>query len=233
MKLLLTSNGITSPEIENALTTFIDGRTNLRVAIIPTASDLIKWVLEKEEDTAPYDSVAKLLKETGSLENLPQYLYYKNKEYDVIFVDLKEDPTTIKEKLQNIDIIDVLGGDINWLLDWSKKSGFNKYLKDLLNDGVIYCGSSAGSALVTPDIGLDWWESKWKLDHIGLGIVDFCLAVHQKEEDLVKNEEALTIKRSRYGIDYSWNIYLLQDGQALMVNGDTVEHIGPGTRKYI
>ena len=106
-------------------------------------------------------------------------------------------------------------------------------MKDLLNDGVIYCGSSAGSALVTPDIGLDWWESKWKLDHIGLGIVDFCLAVHQKEEDLVKNEEALTIKRSHYGTDYSWNIYLLQDGQALMVNGDTVEHIGPGTRKYI
>jgi len=53
MKLLLTSNGITSPEIEQALDKFINKRKNLNVAIILTASDPIEWVLEKEGDVAP------------------------------------------------------------------------------------------------------------------------------------------------------------------------------------
>ena len=90
MKVLLTSNGITSKEIEQALSVFVDGRTNLKVAIVPTASDSIEWVLEKEGDVAPYDSVATLTKIRDDFETWPLYLSYKNKGYDVIFVDLKK-----------------------------------------------------------------------------------------------------------------------------------------------
>jgi peptidase E len=234
MKLLLTSNGITSPEIEIAFEKFINGRTNLKVAIIPTASDPIEWVLEKGGDVAPYDSVATLIKERGDdFENWPLCLYYKNKGFDIIFVDLKEDPQSIKEKLCEVDIIDVPGGDANWLLDWAKKSGIGEYLKDLLDNGVIYVASSAGNGILMPDIGLSWWDKRWKLDHIGFGIIDFALAVHQNENDLVKNKNNLIELKKNYQADFPWKIYLVQDGQAIVVDGDMVEHIGPGAKESI
>jgi hypothetical protein len=34
-------------------------------------------------------------------------------------------------------------------------------------------------------------------------------------------------------MDYPWKIYFLQDGQAIKVDGDTVEHVGPGEKKSI
>ena len=234
MKLLLTSNGITSPEVEQMFDKLTNGRTNLRVAIIPTASDPIEWVLEKEGEVAPYNSVAKLTKERDDdFEKWPLCLYYKNKGFDVIFVDLKEDPTSIKERLHNVDIVDVPGGDVNWLLDWAKKAGLGEYLKKLLDNGVIYCASSAGNGLLMPDIGLSWWDKRWKLDHIGFGIIDFALAVHQREENLQSNKDKLIEQKKNYQSEFPWKIYLVQDGQAIVVDGDTVEHIGPGTKESI
>ena len=232
MKLLLTSNGITSSELETSFEKLVNGRTNLKVAIIPTASDPIEWVLE-EGGTSPYDDIAKLTKERDGFENWPLCLYYKNKGFDVIFVGLKEDPQSIKEKLHNVDIIDVPGGDANWLLDWAKKSGIGEYLKDLLDNDVIYVASSAGNGLLMPDIGLTWWDKRWKADHIGFGIVDFVLCVHQNEKDLLKSKNNLIELKKNYQAEFLWKIYLVQDGQAIMVDGDTVEHIGPGAKESI
>jgi dipeptidase E len=126
----------------------------------------------------------------------------------------------------------VLGGDVNWLLDWVKISKLDTYLHDLLLKGVIYIGASAGSMICTPDIGLTWWEPHWKLDHVGLGLVDFLIVAHQNEADEQKNKEKL-IQRREYLqsiLYFPWKIYLLQDGQAIKVIGDRVEHIGPGIK---
>jgi len=235
MKLLLTSNGFTSPEIEQALNKLIDERTNLRVAVILTASDHIEWVLEKEGDVAPYDSVARLIKEREAPGEGGDYAYFKNKGFDVIFVDLKEDPKIVKEKLQSVDIIDVLGGDMDWLLDWAKKAGLREYLKDLLDKGVIYYAASAGNGLLMPDVGLTWWNPKWKADHVGFGVVDFTMVVHQKDEDPEKTISKLTEKKKYYQTvtSFPWKTYLVQDGQAIVVDGDKIEHIGPGIKNYI
>ena len=235
MKLLLTSNGITSPEVEQMFDKLTNSRTNLRVAIIPTASDPIEWVLEKEGDVAPYNSVAKLTKERDDdFEKWPLCLYYKNKGFDVIFVDLKEDSTSIKERLHNVDIIDVPGGDVNWLLDWAKKSKLDTYLKDLLNNGVVYVGTSAGSMLLNPDIGFTWWELDKPDDHIGLGIVDFMFQPLHGETDESTVDKLIERKKHMQTLtDYPWKIYLVQDGQAIVVDGDKIEHIGTGTKESV
>lgn len=235
MKLLLTSNGIIGTSLEKDFLEMTGNRTDLKVAIIPTASDPIEWVPEKE-GSEKY--VAKLIPEKKE-KNAEWLNGYKRewveKGYDVVIVDLKEDPEKLKEKLESVDIIDVTGGDVNWLLDWAKKSKLDTYLKNILNKDVVYVGASAGSMLVTPDIGLTWWEPDSDLDRIGLGIVNFLVAPHQKEGDEQFGAEELSRRREhlRTIIDFPWKIYLLQDGQAMKVDGDKIEHIGPGIKKSI
>ncbi len=235
MKLLLTSNGFIDSPLEKDFLELVGNRKNLKVAIIPNASDPIEWVPEKEGDQVK-DYVAKLTHpndvEYGKGKD---YLYFKNKGYDVVIADLKEDSEELKKKLENVDVIDVTGGDVNWLLDWAKKSKIDTYLKDLLNKGVVYIGTSAGSELVLPDIGLTWWNPDEKLDHIGLNIVDFIVVPHQKESDEQKNAENLVKRREHLQtvINFPWKIYLLQDEQAIKVVDEKVEHVGEGVKKCI
>lgn len=234
MKLLLTSNGITDSSIERAFLEMTGGRTDLKVAIIPTASDPIEWVPEKEGSK---EYVAKIIpeKKEKNAEWLDNYkTEWVAKGYDVVIADLKEDPEKIKEKLESVDVIDVTGGDVNYLLDWAKKAKLDVYLKDLLDNGVAYIGTSAGGGLLNPDIGLTWWEPGMSTDHTGLGIVDFVIVPHQKEEG-ERSEENL-IKRKKYlqsVANFPWKVYLLQDGQAIKVVGDNVEHIGMGIKKSV
>ncbi|MBP6886193.1 MAG: Type 1 glutamine amidotransferase-like domain-containing protein [Candidatus Pacebacteria bacterium] len=242
MKLLLTSSGIKeAPELQEAFLDLTDHRKDLLVAIIPTAGDPIEWVLEKEGDVAPYDSVAKLVPEKKE-KNLAWWHSmqeaWEKKGHRAIIVDLKEDPVEVRKKLENADIIEVTGGDGNWLVDWAKKAKLDVYLKDILNQGVIYYGTSAGSCLVTPDFGLGWWDKRWKLDHMGLGIVNFCvaphqLAPHQKEKTIEEVKTKIIEQKKNYQAEFSWKIYLLQDGQAIKVDGDKVAHIGEGLKQFI
>lgn len=235
MKLLLTSNGFRNTSLEKDLLEMTNNRTNLKVAIIPTASDPIEWI---PESIGSENYIAKLIPENKE-QNTEWLNGYKSwwieKGYKVIIVDLKNDPEKIKEELASVDIIDVTGGDVNWLLDWAKKSKLDTYLKDLLDKGVVYIGTSAGSGLLNPDIGLTWWEPNMSSDHIGLGVVDFVVVPHQKENDSLKNEETL-INRRKYLqsiINFPWKIYLLQDGQAIKVTDGNVEHVGLGLKKLI
>jgi len=237
MKLLLTSNGITTPELEEAFSELAGGRSDLKVAIIPTAGEPIEWIPDKGDSKK---FTAKLVKEKleGHRKWLEKYSKtYIEKGYEVVIVDLKADPKEVKEKLQNVDAIDVIGGDANYLLDWAKVTKLDTYLKDLLDKGVVYIGTSAGCGLLVNDIGLTWWEpEQWAgTDHIGFGIVDFVVVAHQKESDNQKTTKNL-IRRKKYMQslgNFPWKVYLLQDGQAIKVNGGKVEHIGPGIKRFI
>lgn len=237
MKLLLTSNGLNNPTLEQAFLELTSGKTDLKVAIIPTAGDPIEWVPEKEGDpVSAY--VAKLIPEKKEQNVAWWHSMQENwekKGYRAIIVDLKEDSTEVKKKLESVDIIDVTGGDANWLLDWAKKAKLDTYLKDILDKGVVYVGASAGDGLPMPDIGLYWWEPDWKLDHVGFGIVDFLVSCHTKEAELPEKIEKTKQRRvyMQSHMPYPWKIYFLQDGQAIKVDGDKIEHIGPGIKKSI
>ncbi|MSR87598.1 MAG: hypothetical protein EXS69_00280 [Candidatus Zambryskibacteria bacterium] len=235
MKMLLTSNGFLDISLEKYFLDLVGDRKNLRVAIIPNASDPIEWVPEKEGDpVSAY--VAKLTRPNDvDYGKGKDYDYFISKGYEVAIADLKEDPMEVKKKLESADIIDVWGGDGNWLLDWAKKAKLDTYLKDILDRGTVYVGASAGSCLLTPDIGLGWWTPEWNLDHVGLGIVDFIISPHNKEVELSANIEKTNKLREQMQshISYPWKIYFLQDGQAIKIDGDKIEHVGPGTKTCI
>lgn len=237
MKLLLTSNGFMGTSLEKDFMEMTGNRANLKVAIIPTASDPIEWVPEKEGDKIQ-DYVYRLIpenKEKHSAWLLSYQKTWEEKGCNVVIADLKENEAELKRKIESVDIIDMVGGDVNYLLDWAKKSKLDTYLQDVLNKGVVYIGSSAGSSLLLPDIGLTWWNPDWKLDHVGFGIVDFIIVPHQNENDEQTNVENLTKRRDHLHtlVNFPWRIYLLNDGQAIKVIDDKVEHVGPGVKRFI
>jgi peptidase E len=234
MKLFLTANGFLNTPLEKDFSELVGDRTNLKVAIIPTAGDPIEWIQESEGSKI---YKAKLLpkKSEESIKWLESYKgEWEKRGYNVIFVDLKEDGADIKKKLESIDVIDVGGGDVNWLLDWAKKSKFSEYLKDLLEKGVVYTGASAGSMLVNPDIGFTWWEPEKPDDHVGLGVVDFMFQPLHGGNDEEKTKNLIERKKHLQSlVDYPWTIYLVGDGQAIKVDGDKIEHIGEGMKRFI
>ena len=234
MKLLLTSNGFINSPLESDFLELTSHRTNLKVAFIPTAGDPIEWVPLVEGDASYDNYVPKLVGESSNGKG-EYYDYFKSRGYDVTVVDLKVEPGIVKEKLQGMDVIFVGGGDVNYLLDWAKKSKLDTYLKDLLTKDVVYIGISAGNGVLLPDIGLTWWKPDMKADHSGLGIVDFVVVPHQKESDTTSNIKNLTERKAYLQsiIDFPWRVYLLQDGQAIKVIGDKIEHIGLGEKKFI
>ncbi len=235
MKLLLTSNGFIGNSLEKDFWDLVGNREHLRVAIVPTAGDPIEWVPEKEGDP-PQLYVARLTRPNDAEYGKGKsYQYFKNMGHAVTVVDLKEGPVKVKERLAQADVILVGGGDINWLLDWTKKSTLDTYLKELLDKGVVYVGESAGSGILQPDIGLGWWEPGDTLDHVGLGVIDFALSVHNKENELLENMEKARERRAfmQSHMPWPWKVYFLQDGQAIKVDGGKIGHIGEGVKDSI
>jgi len=243
MKLLLTSNGIKeSPELEQAFLELTNQRVGLKIAFITTAGDKIEWVPEKEGSKKYIAKLVELNPEEQTRKQEWRQNYkaeLKEKGHEVVFVDLKVNPKEVREQLEHADVIEVGGGDVNYLLDWAKKAGLNRYLKELLDKGVIYTGTSAGAMLPQPDIGFTWWrpEEKWaETDHVGLGIVDFITTGGPKEGEDEEEGIKRLIERKEYlnsKINFPWKVYLLRDGQMIKVDGDKIEHIGDGIKKYI
>jgi dipeptidase E len=178
MKLLLTSQGLTTDAIRDKFFEIVGKKpSEISMAFIPTAAypnaDKF-WVrLTKEE----------ILK-TG----------IKN----ITVVDLKNyKEKELYNKLKQFDVIFVNGGNTFHLLYWVKKSGFDKVIKKLLEEGKTYVGLSAGSLLACPDIRVASWKglddsNVVKLNNYkGLGLVSFYVFVHYEDKwkNLVKNEE--------------------------------------------
>lgn len=180
MKLLLTSQGLTTGAIKNKFFEIVGKKPNkISVAFIPTAAypNVNKpWIkLTKEE----------ILK-TG----------VKN----IVDVDLKNfKEKKLYNKLKQFDVIFVNGGNTFHLLYWVRKSGFDKVIKKLLNEGKTYVGLSAGSILACPTIVTASWgdpddppddSSVVKLDKLdGLGLVNFYVCVHYQDKSKKLIEE--------------------------------------------
>src|SRR3989344_709499 len=82
---------------------------------------------------------------------------------DIYDVDLKEESVqSLHKKLSPADVIYVTGGNTFYLLDWVKKSGFDKVVRNFVNKGKIYIGASAGSYIACPTIEQAYWKHQDK-----------------------------------------------------------------------
>jgi dipeptidase E len=172
MKLLLTSGGIKNNSIRNALVSMLGKPIEQSTALfIPTAAHALGPFLVWR---ATHDFVELPWKEFGVLE-------------------LTALPSIPQEhrlpKLEAADALLVGGGDPLYLCYWMQQSGLADLLPGLRE--TVYVGLSAGSLVMTPNIGDDF--VRWKPPTGGdrtLRLVDFAMYPHLDHEALPENTMA-------------------------------------------
>ena len=108
--------------------------------------------------------------------------------------------------INDFDIIYMMGGNTIYLLDMVRKYKFDTVIKDFINNGKIYIGSSAGSQLLGTTIALNAiYEDNFvnMTDFTAIGIVDGEVVPHaNKKEDLINssNREDLILLYDGDGI---------------------------------
>ena len=118
------------------------------------------------------------------------------KEYETI-LNLGIDESNIVEfkigneiNIDDFDIIYMMGGNTIYLLDMVRKCNFGETIKDFINKGKIYIGSSAGSQILGTTIELNAiYEDNFvnMTDFTALGIVNGEVVPHaNKKEELIK-----------------------------------------------
>ncbi|HEX9804228.1 MAG TPA: Type 1 glutamine amidotransferase-like domain-containing protein [Candidatus Dojkabacteria bacterium] len=199
MKLFLASEA-KNPESVPKMEKFIGGFEGKSAAYIPTAAN-------GEGYGSWHDSRSlKLAREVFQTVEVVEIERYK--EIDIF------------EMLSGKDVIWVAGGSASFLAYWLIRSGLNERIKEYLEKGAYYVGSSAGSMITTKDQTLSTWyigEEEKGADLLpGLDLVDFSIYPHYKDEYL---EE---IKK----YSGSTKIYLLKDGEAITVVDGEVRVLG-------
>ncbi len=191
-RLFLTSFGL------SAFADFVgrDPRTT-SIGFIPTAADPYKnqWFI---------DSDRKFLSELG---------------FNIVDVNIG-DKSQIK-KLNDVDVIFVGGGNTFYLLEKAIESGALEMIRKLVNSGILYAGSSAGSVFAGPSIApvafIDDPKDAPNLKTTdSLGLVDFVVLPHYGKEKYIDSYK----KAMKEFEDKGFKLISLNDEQAIIVEGD-------------
>ena len=109
------------------------------------------------------------------------------------------------------------------MLNAIRKVGFDLILKELLYEGKIYIGTSAGAYIMCPTIEVSTWNDDGKerfgmADFAALNYVPFVLKVHYKDEMGEKVKEK--IKTLKYPLK------ILRDGQGILIENSKYTFCG-------
>ena len=111
------------------------------------------------------------------------------------------------------DIMYMMGGNTFYLLDMIRKYNFDKEIKEFINAGKIYVGSSAGSEILGNSIetAIGYDENKVGMtDYTALKIVDGLIVPHcNRKEDYVKKLKETSKE----------HLIFLYDGDGIIVEG--------------
>ncbi|MBP6913468.1 MAG: Type 1 glutamine amidotransferase-like domain-containing protein [Candidatus Levybacteria bacterium] len=209
MKLFLTSYAAYS--LDKVIHLLPNMPSTYTVAFIPTASDMYigerPWI--DKDRQALVDFGFKVFN-VGLQTDLDEY------GYPIIHGEQKTE-SQLRDELKDVDILFVAGGNTFYLLEQAQKSGFMTIAKEMVKEGKIYIGSSAGSVLAGPDIeAVEFFDDPKEASLSstkGLGIVDFVVLPHYVEgsydPDFKKTEEI-------YGDKY--NLLKVENSQVVVVD---------------
>ena len=143
--------------------------------------------------------------------------------YNLEEIDIEDKTKKELEKLfKDKNVIHIEGGNTFYLLKAIRKTSFDKILKEMLNKGKIYVGTSAGSSIMGPTIGFSSHvpENTPEEDLKGLDWVPFLVKSHYKDDKEKEYKKMLqTIK---------YPVRILRDGQGILVEDGKYTFMGEG-----
>jgi dipeptidase E len=191
MKLYLTS-------LANKSIDKIDFDGKKKVAFIATAADPYedKWFVDNDREAL------------------------KNRGLEIVEFDIKDyNEEQLYNELMKFDVMFFSGGNTYYLLEKMRESGFNKIVGRLLDSGVVYVGSSAGSIVMCPNIDfvrpMDHPEEAANLKNFeGLNFVDFYFLPHfGREKYSDAHEQVLRENKDK-------KIVAVRDEEVVVVDGN-------------
>lgn len=127
---------------------------------------------------------------------------------------------TVLKDIEGKDILWFAGGVPGYLMYWIKRCSIDKHIKDILNDGTLFVGSSAGAMIAGKSLDVASWgftdneEGSEKIDPLKL--VDFDIFPHYQEEFLPKIKEHYNGEK----------LYLLKNGEEIIVEDGKIMVMG-------
>ena len=141
---------------------------------------------------------------------------------DLLALSLRE----VEQRLSEADVIFMVGGNADYLMELFTKTGFDKLLPKLLQSKV-YVGSSAGSMVIGKRISMAAYrliygqDSPYKIDKY-LGLVDLSVMPHLDSPYFPTRKDSLI---DAVG-DFKSKVYGLRDDSAVVVDGEQIYTVG-------
>jgi dipeptidase E len=148
-------------------------------------------------------------------------LNFSYTEYDITGKSKQE----LKKVLSGYDVVYVEGGNTFYLLKSVRESGFEEVIKELLPNGLVYIGTSAGSYIACPSIIMATWSKKGFdrcgiTDFKGMELAPFLMKAHY-----VPEMKELLEEKSK---DLDLPMRVLNDDQAMVIRDEKIQLIGGG-----
>ncbi len=212
MKLILASQGFTTEEIAKTVENLVGKPLeNINIAIINEA-----YVAKPETSSKRW-----LIKELSQIEKYIGGI--------IDFVNLRAyNKIEVKRRLQNADMLYIVGGRNLVLPKLFKETGFDEVLKEFAQEKVVM-GTSAGSIVLGRQIESDeYWRAKEgitsnQIENKTLGLVNFNIFPHYKRKDYQKWDKSFLEKIL---LTNPFKVYAITDEQAIVYNNGEISFIG-------
>jgi dipeptidase E len=207
MKLFLSSEGVPRTDLLRELMGV--GEERVRVALINNAQD--PYPAEKSKQRG--EALSELFNSLG---------------FEPVNIDLREYggmPDELADVLKTCKLVWCSGGNSFWLRYVMKTSGFDKILRGLLDEGIVYGGWSAGVVLVGPSLHpielMDEPEKAPEVIYEGFGLVDYFIWPHWDTDKYLH----LQVEASKQMKELPYECKILKDGEVIIVKDGLSEFI--------
>ena len=161
-----------------------------------------------------------------NVDEYKKYIYLTQKAFEDFGYEVENFDVSIfseeiaKEKLSQAKIVFISGGNTFYLLQELKRKNLTSYLKERIENGLLYIGESAGSVIAAPDIEYasivdDKTLATELNDYTGLNLVDFYIVPHFEEEPFVESSRK-TVELYKDKLD----LKLINNKEAILVENN-------------
>ena len=184
--------------------------------------ELVKKFLDKNTESKKI----LFIPTAANVEEYKKYIHLTQKAFEDFGYEVENFDVSIfseeivKEKLSEAKTVFISGGNTFYLLQELKRKNLTSYLKERIENGLIYIGESAGSVIAAPDIEyasiVDDKTLATELDdYAGLNLVDFYIVPHFEEEPFVESSRN-TVELYKDKLD----LKLINNKEAILVENN-------------